>query len=250
MLGGTKMTTTGFETEPRRGRVGPWMGIAFVVLFVAGFLTFPMPSTNSHRVSNVAKWSAWWTHSNHRVMAIVAAYLMVLGALAFVWFATSLQQRLRERSDGTMMVGFAWLFAALAIASALVRATIPGGWIFGSLTIPSGDLAAQLDGIGEATLLVGGALSAGAFLAAACHATRRSVVFPAWLTTAGYVVAVLQFGAAFFFPFALFPLWVLVASIVLLRRDAQFRAGSMAEGHPERRLLHRQRQPKQPTADL
>jgi hypothetical protein len=80
------------------------MGIAFVVLFVAGFLMFPTPGMSSHRVSNVAKWSAWWTHSNHRVLAIVAAYLMVLGALAFVWFATSLPRTVRRNDDGRLRV--------------------------------------------------------------------------------------------------------------------------------------------------
>jgi hypothetical protein len=40
------------------------------------------------------------------------------------------------------------------------------------------------------------------------------------LTIAGYVVAVLQLVAAFFVPFLLFPLWVLIVSIVLLRRRA------------------------------
>jgi len=244
------MTTTGFETVERRGRVGLWAGVAFVVLFVAGFMIFTTPNTTSNRAGNVAKWAAWWTDSSHRTMAIIGAYLMVLGALAFVWFASSLQQRLRDRSEGTMMLGFAWLFAALALTAALIRAAIPGGWVFGRLTIPGGDLAAQLDNIGQAVLLVAGALSAGAFIASACHAARRSVVFPAWLTAAGYVVAVLQVAGALFFPFALFPLWVLVASIVLLMRDAKFRAGSMAEGHPERRLLHRHSKVDKPMADL
>ncbi|HEX3814526.1 MAG TPA: hypothetical protein VHX59_16950 [Mycobacteriales bacterium] len=244
------MTTTGFGTEQRRGRAGPWAGIAFVVLFVAGFLIFATPNTNSHRASNIAKWDAWWTDSSHRTTAIIGAYLMVLGSLAFVWFASSLQHRLRDRSDGTMMIGFAWLFAAISLASALIRTAIPGGWVFGRLTIPGGDLPAQLDNIGQALLLLAGALSAGAFVASACHAARRSVVFPAWLATAGYVVAVLQIAGPFFFPFVLFPLWVLVASIVLLTRDAKFTAGSMAEGHPERKLLHRHTKVQHPTADL
>ncbi|MDX6216276.1 MAG: hypothetical protein QOG99_1860, partial [Frankiales bacterium] len=108
----------------------------------------------------------------------------------------------------------------------------------------------QLDNIGQALLLVAGALSAGAFIASASHAARRSVVFPGWLTAVGYVVAVLQLAGALFFPFALFPLWVLVASIVLLIRDTKFTAGSMAESHPERRLLHRHAKIENPMADL
>lgn len=50
---------------------------------------------------------------------------------------------------------------------------------------------------------------------------RRRAMLPGWLTTAGYVVAALQLVAGFFFPFALFVLWVLVSAIVLLRRDGR-----------------------------
>ena len=39
------------------------------------------------------------------------------------------------------------------------------------------------------------------------------------LVTAGFVVAALQLAAGLFLPFVLFPLWVLVASIVLVRRN-------------------------------
>jgi hypothetical protein len=225
------------------------MGIAFVVLFVGGFIVFAGPNTTGNAANNTVKWNAWWTHSDHRTAAIIGAYMMVVGVLAFVWFACSLQQRLRDRVDGMMMVAFASLFAALALSSALIRAAIPGGKVFGSLSVPGGNLPEQLDNIGMALLLVAGALSAGAFVASACHAARRSVVFPAWLTISGYVVAIAQLAGAFFFPFALFPLWVLATSIVLLIRDAKFAAGSMAEGHPERRTLRRHRA-ERPVADL
>jgi hypothetical protein len=225
------------------------MGIAFVVLFVGGFIVFNGPNTTSNAASNTVKWDAWWNVANHRTMAIIGAYLMVVGVLAFVWFACNLQQRLRDRADGMMMVAFALLFSALALTSALVRAAIPGGKVFGSLSVPGGNLPEQMDNIGMALLLVAGALSAGAFVASACHAARRSVVFPAWLTVTGYVVAAAQLAAAFFFPFALFLLWVLVCSIVLLVRDSKFAAGSMAEGHPERRTLRRHRS-ERPLADL
>ncbi len=244
------MTTPTFETQQRRGRLGPWMGIAFVVLFVAGFIVFSTPNTSSNSASNTAKWAAWWNDGSHRTMAIIGAYLMVVGVLAFVWFACSLQQRLHDSADGARMVAFASLFAAMALTSALIRAAIPGGKAFGQLGLPGGDLPSQLDNIGQAILLVAGALAAGAFVASACYAARRSVLFPDWLTIAGYVVAVLQLGAALFFPFALFPLWVLVASIVLLVRDARFASGSMAEAHPERKSLRRHHRSEQGLADL
>jgi hypothetical protein len=83
------------------------------------------------------------------------------------------------------------------------------------------DLARQFDNTGFAVLLVAGALAAGAFTATASYAARRDAILPGWLTVAGYVVAVLQLAAGLFFPFVLFPLWVLVVSIVLLRQTAR-----------------------------
>jgi hypothetical protein len=191
------------------------MGIAFVVLFVAGFLSFPTPDDNK----NTAEWARWWTDSGHRAGAIVGAYLMVLGVLAFVWFAWSLRDRLGEGSG--LMLTFASLFAAVALVSAMMRATIAGGKVFGETPVPSGDLARQFDGIGFGLLLVAGALAAGLFVALASHLARRSGALPGWLTVAGYVVAALQLVATFFFPFILFFLWVLAASIVLVSRGGR-----------------------------
>src|SRR5207244_10562633 len=125
---------------------------------------------------------------------------------------------------GGPMVSFGLLFASVAVVSALVRASIPGAKQFGDTPLPTGDFARQFDQIGFALLLVAGALSAGAFTAAASFFARQHALLPGWLTMAGYVVAVLQLAGAFFLPFALFPMWVLVSSIVLLRREPRLEA--------------------------
>ena len=198
---------------PRVSRVGTWMGIAFVVLFVAGFGAIPTPSNNK----NTAQWAQWWNDSGHRAGAIVGAYLMVLGALAFVWFASSLRDQFGE--GGRLMFTFGSMFAVIAVVSIMVRVSIPGAKQFGSTPLPAGgDLPRQFDQIGYAMLLVAGALAAGLFVGMASHLARRSGALPGWLTVAGYVVAVLQLAASLFFPFLLFLLWVFVASIVLMRR--------------------------------
>jgi hypothetical protein len=209
------------------------MGIAFVVLFVGGFILFNTPDDNASQ----AKWDAWWTSSSHRATAVIAAYLMVLGTMAFVAFMWNLGQRFRGRAG--VPTTFGALFVALALVAALIRAAIPGGKLFGDMAIPTGDYASQFDNIGQALLLVAGAISAGAFLVTASYWARRYGVLPNWLTVSGYVVGVLQLAAALFFPFALFPIWVLVASIVLVKRDSRvlnadvLAGGSMAAGHPE-----------------
>ena len=175
----------------RPTRLGPWMGIAFFVLFVVGFVVFPTPDNGK----DTAKWARWWTDSGHRVGAVVGAYLMVLGVLAFVWFMWGLNQRVREPNG--VMITFGSLFVGLALVSALVRAAIPGGKVFGDTPVPAGaDLARQLDNTGFALLLVAGALAAGAFVATASYLARRDAILPGWLTISGYVVAVLQLSWA------------------------------------------------------
>ncbi|HSS08377.1 MAG TPA: hypothetical protein VLL25_00735 [Acidimicrobiales bacterium] len=203
----------------RSGRVGASMGIAFVVLFVAGFVIFPVPSSN--KAKDTLKWQQWWNDSGHRAGAIIGAYLIVLGVLAFVWFAWNLRLRLQDRDRlqdrSGLMFTFGSLFAGIALVSVMVRASIPGAKQFGSTPVPAGDLARQFDQIGFGLLLVAGALCAGLFVALASFLARRTGTLPGWLTIAGYVIAVLQLAASFFFPFVLFPLWVLVAAIVFLR---------------------------------
>jgi hypothetical protein len=204
----------------RVDRIGTWMGIVFVVLFVAGFMVFPTPNSGKDTV----KWQRWWTDSGHRVGAVIGAYLMVLAVLAFVWFMWSLRDRLAD--GGGPMLMFGGLFVAMVLISALIRAAVPGAKLFGNTPVPAGDFARQFDQVGFALLLVAGALAAGAFTAFASYAAHRDAALPNWLTTGGYVVAVLQLAAGIFFPFVLFVLWVLVVSIVLLRRGAAAEASA------------------------
>jgi Domain of unknown function (DUF4386) len=212
-------------SSQRLGRVGAWMGIAFVVLFVVGFIIFSTPDDNK----NTAQWARWWTDSGHRASAIIGAYLMALGVLAFVWFAWTLRERVGE--GGGLMFTFASIFAAIALVSTLLRAAIPGGKVFGNTPVPAGgDLARQFDNIGFAALLVAGALAAGVFVALASYLASRSGVLPGWLTIAGYVAAALQLVATFFFPFILFFVWVLIAAIVLVRRGAPASVTSTMRG--------------------
>lgn len=205
-------TTTG----KRSGRFGTWSGIAFVVLFVAGFLVFTTPNTS--KAKDTVKWQNWWSDSGHRTTAVIGAYLMVLGLLAFVWFLSNLRDRLP--SGGGLVVTFGSIFVAMGLVSALVRAAIPGGKIFADTPVPvHSEFARQFDNIGAAILFVAGGLAAGAFLIALSYLARQSGLLPGWLTIAGFVVGVLQLAAGLFFPFVLFFLWVLVAAIILVRRS-------------------------------
>lgn len=203
------------ENNQTFGRVGAWMGIAFSILFVVGLFAFPFPNNDK----STAQWAREWTDSGHRTTAVVATYLTVLGVLAFLWFAWSLRERLRADGDGLMFT-FGSVFAAVSLVAALLQAAIPGGKVFGGTPVPTGAFAQVLSSVSNGILFVAGGLSAGVFIALASYLARRTGLLPGWLTIAGYVVAVLQLVAAFFIPFLLFPLWVLIVAIVLLRHPA------------------------------
>lgn len=195
------------------GRVGAWMGIVAVVLFVVGFIVFPTPDDDT----KVVQWARFWQDSGHRVSAIVATYLMVLGLLAFVWFASTVRDRIG--SGGGLALTFGSIFVAVGLVSSMLRAAVPGAKQFGDVPLPGGVLAQQFDQAAFALLLVAGALAAGLFTVLASYGASRSDALPAWLCIAGYVVGALQLLAGFFFPFVLFFLWVLVAAIVLVSRS-------------------------------
>jgi hypothetical protein len=127
-----------------------------------------------------------------------------------------------------MMVSFAALSATLALALMLIRAVTRAARYWGASLSQAEICPNSSTTFGEAILLVAGAFSAEAFIAATCHAARRSVVLPACLAIVGYVVAACRLAATFLLPLALFPWWVLVASIVPLVQDARFASGTMA----------------------
>ena len=193
------------------------MGIAFVALFAVGNFGIPTPGRNANK-GNGLKWQRWWADSGHRAGAILGAYLVALSLLAFLWFAWSLRQRFRDQAG--LIVVFGSVFAAVALVSVGVRVSVAGAKQFGNTALPAGDFARQFDQIGFGLLLTGGALLAGAFVAVLSYLSRQDRSLPGWLTIGGYVVAVLQLAAAFFFPFVLFLLWILIASIVLVRRGS------------------------------
>jgi hypothetical protein len=132
------------------------------------------------------------------------------------------------------MLMFGTLFIAVALLSSLIRTAIPGAKIFCDVPVPAGECSRQFAQIGFALLLVAGALSAGAFIAVASFLAHQQDLLSAWLTIAGYVVAVLQFAAVLFLPFVLLPLWVLVSSIIVLIRQQRVaspaRPVAIAEG--------------------
>ena len=210
----------GNGTDGRVGRFALWMGAVFAIFFVVGNFMQPMPK----HMKNVQEWARLFNKSSNRATQIIGTYLVILGLLAFLWFVTRLRRVVADGTGG--MLAFASVFAGVSMVGSLIGAAVAGGNVFAGYPIASGQIAQQFNNVAGGIIAVPGALAAGVFVGIAAYLLRRDNVLPGWLTIAGFVVAVVQLASVIFFPLLLVPLWVLVVSIVLMRRERHMRAAT------------------------
>jgi hypothetical protein len=154
---------------------------------------------------------------------IIGAYLWVVGALFFLWFLTGLRSDLRRAEGGTgalsnLTFGAGVAFAAVWMVSAAALSSVAYAIELGDAPVSDPDLVRVLPATGGLLLLLGGGFAGLLVLVATSLAIFRTGVLPRWLAWLGIVAAiVLLFDVIYgnIFPFWT---WVLVASIVMLRR--------------------------------
>jgi MFS family permease len=209
-------------------RSGAWAGIVFAVLYVVGVLLAAGQPDTTDKIKHSpalaeSAWHKYYADSGHRTGILIGAFVLTAAMLALLVFASFLVDRLA--SDGAsstttrLVFGGAVLFAAVTLAGAVALAWIPGAKAFGDSPLPVGSITYLGSQLGFALLLLGGGAAAALLLVSAGWAATRSGTLPTWLGWAGVIIGVLLFFlAVFFLPMALLVLWVLVTSIVLLRR--------------------------------
>jgi hypothetical protein len=202
-------------------RWGGISGIAFVVLFVVGFLmTTDTPDGNA---SN-REWLKYFRDSGNRRMLVIGALIFAVALLGFLLFLGVLRERLRNSSPGgewvaTVAFASGIAFVGAVVVFALGQGSVAAGVQFGDNPVPrDADIMRTLTSVGFGAMLVFGAASAGLLVIATSVAGGRAGLLSRWLAVTGYVVGVIVIvGGLLFFPFVLFVLWVLAVSIVMLR---------------------------------
>jgi hypothetical protein len=200
----------------------------FAVLYVGALMTFGGPETTDEVEKDptaLAKaWSDYYADSGNRNVMLVGGLVLLVAALAMVVFGSALRDRLSEGgAPGAGRLAFAGsiLFGAVTMAGACAFIWIPGAKTFGESAVPTGELAYLASQLGYSLILLAGGAAAGFMLVVAGWTGARTHSLPGWLGWAGVVVGVIVFfTAAIFVPMALLVLWVLVTSIVMLRRPA------------------------------
>jgi hypothetical protein len=179
-------------------------GAVFSLLLCASIILLRLASPNEVGV---------WT--TNRAWAL-GLNLVPFSGLAFLWFLGVLRDRIGEHEDrffvtvflGSGLLFLAMLFVATAIASSLAASA-------GSVPIALIVLGRR---IANEILNVYAMRMAAMFMFSTSTIFLRTTVLPRWLAYLGYVCAIVQVVmlAHWEWIMLLFPLWVMVVSIVIL----------------------------------
>jgi hypothetical protein len=199
----------------------PLIGVAFVVLFVAGFATMNTPNADE---SN-KKWVDFFASSGNQIALVVSAFLFVLAGLCLLWFLTMVWSRAaaaRRPEAASPLPLLAAGAAAVSIAiGGVFNAVIAGAMIFGNgkLPEPRADILRVFGQISFPLIAVAGMIAFALALGALSLQARRAGVFGKGLTIFSLIVAVVALFSFIFFPMLLVLVWFLVASVMLFRRQ-------------------------------
>jgi hypothetical protein len=207
------MTSKGLKT-PRAAAIA---GILFAVLLAVAIvlirLTLP---------ADPAEAGQWLSDGGRRTFVVVAINLIPFAGIAFLWFIGAIRGRLGDREDrffATVFLGSGLLFVAmLFVATAMV---------FGLLAtfdaVPSTTSEIELWDLGSkasfAMLNVFAMRMAAVFIISTCTIALRTAVINRWLAYLGLAIALVLLVATSSVPYInmLFPLWILLVSLDLLR---------------------------------
>jgi hypothetical protein len=207
----------GNTDDARRTGMAAWgerwwgiSGIVFVVLFLIGF------GAVGNSGDTGAEVLAFF--DENRVQTIVAFFVLLASAVAYVWFVAAVRSvlaRAEPEPRGLTGLGFG---AGLVTATLLIVGAAP----LAALSDTAGDAEA---GIADAFYLVGslsyplltGGIGVSSLLALAVGIVAlRTRVLPRWLGLVSVVAAPFILVAVLFLPIFVFLAWVAVVSVVLL----------------------------------
>ena len=195
-------------------------GLVFAGLFAAAVvLLYPQPAKGS----TSAQIAAWYTSGNARTLGLVGLYLVPFAGIAFLWFVAAVRHRIgayEDRFFATVFLAGGILFVALLYAAAAAVGAPLAAVRFQDAPPPSPDVIVFARGLGYTLLYVYAIRAAAVFMIVSSTIGFRTRTLPRWLALLGYAIAfVLLLSVSYARGFVLiFPAWVVLVSIELLRR--------------------------------
>ena len=210
----------------RAYRAAMLSGSAFALLlfFGSGQMFSSSPDTSNKTSEVVAqKYAAWLRDNGDRHSVVIGGFLIILAAIALVWFASAFRQRFAPA--GAPLMGFAVLAAVGVAASAVGPLALAGGSAFGDDPVPTdGNVIWLVFSLSFPALLVIFGLASSAFIATLLVAGRGAL--PMWLVIFGWLAVLAGIFGVEFVPMAIVLLWYLVAGIYGAVRPAPVAAAA------------------------
>lgn len=166
----------------------------------------------------------WLVEGGNRTAVSLAANLIPFAGIAFLWFLAVIRDQMGEREDrffATVFLGSGLLFVAMLFASAAV--TI--GMLETFEAMPAKGVASQLWGLGGQTTMaflnVFALRMAAVFMMTVSTIALRTSLLKRWLAFLGFPISLVLLIASGSLAYVnlLFPLWILLVSLVLLLRS-------------------------------
>jgi hypothetical protein len=201
-------------------RWGPLSGVVYVVLFLVGILAGGEGAGDSPE-----EHVAYYADAGNRAKEFVIFFVLVAAGLAFLWFLAGLRGIL-VRAEGEVARWTALAYGAGVASAALFLGAAalfvaPAGSAGEESFREVNPSAVNIVGNAGYALFVCSIIVAGMLVLATSIVTLRTLVFPRWLSLAGFGVAPLLLLAIFFVPAFLWLAWVLAVSAVLILRTAR-----------------------------
>jgi hypothetical protein len=199
----------------QKRNLAPLTGALFVALVLIAFI--PIGGNTPEGDDSAQKVVSFY--SDHEGKEIAAAIVLALGAVALLFFAATLKQRLeRERPDRGILPAAAFGAGIIASGGFLAAATLH--FALADYAADIDPSAAQaLNAIDSDFFLPFVAGLATLILATSLWLLRNRSLLPTWLGWVGIVIFIVCFTPAGFIAFALSGLWIIVVSILLYLRD-------------------------------
>ena len=203
-------------------------GFVFVALFIAAVLVSGEQLGSAGDPDE--QFVSYFSDTSNRVRDIAGAYVLAAAGLAFIVFLAHVCVALREHSGlralPLVALGAGLIFVALLLAAAAALSAVPTSMAYADLFDEErhefdADVSRLATQFGY-MLLVFAMWAAAACIAAIALAARTTGIFPAWLVGFGFVTAFALLFSFFFLPAAALPIWVVAASLHLVRSRTAF----------------------------
>jgi hypothetical protein len=197
------------------------LGVLGIILWV---IAFALGNGSPDTTDSNAKIIAWYASSSNQNEQIVTFLLVILGAMCILVFLSGLRGHLaRAEGGGAGLASLAYgagVAALVLLVTAVALFTAPAFLISdGGMSVFVPSSFRSFNDAGFEFWVAASAIAALTVWATSLLALRTGAL-PRWFGWLGVVAGILQLLAIFFIPALAYWLWLLIASILLLRAPA------------------------------